>query len=356
MPTFSNAGGSLGSAVILTLLAWGVRWVRSEMMKRKDTDGLDAKENYDLSPYHCQVSVATLLGLIETRACKYILIDVRPFSSMGSMSEDDNDMNSEQEVLPGELHGAVRLPFDLVGDVLKKSQAWESTFPHVKFPDTFQIFVLIGSNEYEEFQAASALNALGYQRTMCVKGSLGAFYKDSMTQSTLHYISRDGLALLLSEECFDPAMEVLRREGSYVLIDVRRRDEIILFGGIAGSRNIPVDELCSALSNSDSNFEQMYHFPKPSSDMLLIMCSRTHARATWAAQMAHDAGYSKVAVYAQGVNGWMLDPAVNGYTAYELGDVPPDPVEYEAQMIDHSHGMAEVVNMIELIQQQKMSS
>ena len=79
MPTFSNAGGSLGSAIILTLLAWGVRWARSELGRRKQPDSSDAAPGC-VSPFHARVSVKTLFGLLETRACKFLLVDVRPFT------------------------------------------------------------------------------------------------------------------------------------------------------------------------------------------------------------------------------------------------------------------------------------
>ena len=72
--------------------------------------------------------------------------------------------------LPREFRGAIRLPYDLVGDVLSSKVAWEATFPHVKCPDTFTILVLLGENEEQECRAAARLNALGYLRSLCVKG------------------------------------------------------------------------------------------------------------------------------------------------------------------------------------------
>jgi len=345
MPTFSNAGGSLGSAIVLTLLAWGVRWVRAEMSKRKALYGDDAREQFDVGPFHARVSVSTLLGLLETRACGFLLVDVRPFTERRG---DDNDMSNgdEEKPLPRVLRGAIRLPFDLIKDVLASAQAWEATFPHVKCPDTFKILVILGDTEEQELKAASSLNELGYQRTLCVRGCLQACSVEEIPQSNLQYISRDGLALLISEASFNASMDSIKRDESYVLIDVRRRDEIILFGSIPGFHNVPVDEIASALLNlNDTEFEQTYHFRKPNKNMLLIMCSRTFARATWAAQITQDAGYAKVAVYAQGVNGWNLDPSVYSYPSYVMGDPPPEPEEYESEMIHHSHGMAELANL-----------
>jgi rhodanese-related sulfurtransferase len=119
---------------------------------------------------------------------------------------------------------------------------------------------------------------------------------------------------------------------------------------MSGSHNLPVEELPSAISPNVSNaeFEQKYHFSKPNKNHMVIMCSRTYARATWAAQILQDAGYANVLVYAQGMNGWKLDPAVFAYPSYGLGDAPPEPMEYEKEMIDRSHGMAELANLVEL--------
>lgn len=358
MPTFSNAGGSLGSAIVLTLLAWGVRWVRSEMVKRKANRGEDVWEQFALSPYHARVSVSTLLGLLETRACPFLLVDVRPFSKVEYSLNDEQSSGAEQmhsgefgQPLPGEFRGAIRLPYDLIANVLGSIQAWEATFPHVQCPDIFTIMVILGENEEQEVRAAASLNVLGYQKSLCVKGSVNALSQSvgHVPTSNVHYISRDGLALLISEASLDPS-EYLTMDRGYILIDVRRRDEIILFGSISGSHNIPVDELPSAfLSNSNAaEFEQKYHFPKPDTTSIVIMCSRTYGRATWAAQIAQDAGYRNVLVYAQGMNGWKLDPAVSAYPPYGLGDAPPEPLEYENEIIDRAHGMAELANLIEM--------
>lgn len=359
MPTFSNAGGSLGSAIILTLLAWGVRWIRAEVGKRKASRGEDLWEQYAVGPYHARVSVSTLLGLLETRACSFLLLDVRPFTNIEYSFNDEQSGNSEQrhseefeQRLPGEFRGAIRLPYDLIGNVLGSVQTWEATFPHVKCPDIFTILVILGENEEQEMRAATSLNSLGYQKSLCVKGSIEALSYQSIGQvprSNVHYISRDGLALLISDATFDSS-DYMKMDQAFLLIDVRRRDEIILFGSITGSHNIPIDELASSLSSNMASveFEQKYHFAKPAKNVMLIMCSRTYARATWAAQIAQDVGYKNVLVYAQGVNGWKLDPAVSAYPCYGLGDAPPEPLEYESAIIDRSHGMAELANLIEM--------
>ncbi|MEO2193990.1 MAG: hypothetical protein ABGY24_16260, partial [bacterium] len=113
-------------------------------------------------------------------------------------------------------------------------------------------------------------------------------------------------------------------------------------------RNIPVDQLASALSSDTTNaeFQQQYHFPKPDKNKLLVFCSRAFSRATWAAHVAVDAGYSRVCVYASGVCGWKLDPAVAGYPSYGLGDAPPSPISSEREAVDHQRGYAELADLL----------
>ncbi len=477
MPTFSNAGGSLGSAIVLTLLAWGVRWVRAELGRKKQQDAHEASTSQllKLSPYHARVGVKTLMGLLETRACKFLLVDVRPFvdadfvdgtlgigdtdvngsllpvtprilsprvsarldrdsvghgagggggDAVGSLgannlssaketndTDDTNDTSSSTPggqamnmlkktlSLPREFRGAIRLPYDLVGDVLSSKTTWEATFPHVKCPDTFTILVLLGENEEQECRAAARLNALGYQRSLCVKGSIHALLREENEEDggfgkgpDVTYLSRDGLAVLLvgsprmaapswgqhhgnmevgssiystnSESGMNVAlggvdlamhgggdMALPGQKGSnsdFVLVDVRRKDEVILYGAIHGARNIPVDQLASALSSNMTNgdFQQLYHFPKPDKNRLLVFCSRAFSRATWAAHVAMDAGYSRVCVYASGVCGWKLDPAVAGYPSYGLGDAPPSPVSSDREEVDHQRGYAELADLL----------
>lgn len=443
MPTFSNAGGSLGSAIILTLLAWGVRWARAELGRRKLAESDEAGslagggQRRTLSPFHARVSVKTLFGLLETRACKFLLIDVRPFTDDdfvdGALGETDvhgsllpctprilsprtsvradrlehesgnngTDIGSNDDELaslsdngdmenptlrspavrklkttlslPREFRGAIRLPYDLVGDVLSSREAWEATFPHIKCPDTFTMLVLLGDTEEQECRAASKLNALGYQRSLCVEGSIHALLREEseldrgfeMTFGKgpeVKYISRDGLATLLmgsSRESEERGKNGQSRHNDvhevpsssrhdFLVVDVRRRDEIILYGAIHGAKNVPIDQLASALSSnvSDEAFRQLYHFDKPRKDVLLVFCSRAFSRATWAAHVALDAGYSRVCVYSSGVCGWRLDPAVSGYEAYGLGDAPPSPQTSDREAVDHQRGFAELADLV----------
>lgn len=60
-----------------------------------------------------------------------------------------------------------------------------------------------------------------------------------------------------------------------------------------------VDELPAALQLAPGAWQDKYHFPKPGPGTPVVMQCRTNRRASWAAQLAHDAGLGSVFVYKQ---------------------------------------------------------
>lgn len=65
MPSISNAGGSLTSALALTLLAWAVRWWREEASKSKAAaQSAKAGSPRVLSRFHSGISLAALKLLV----------------------------------------------------------------------------------------------------------------------------------------------------------------------------------------------------------------------------------------------------------------------------------------------------
>ena len=105
----------------------------------------------------------------------------------------------------------------------------------------------------------------------------------------------------------------------------------------------------NALQLPPDEFKARHHFPKPRQDGLLIMSCRTNIRATWAAQIAYDCGYVNCLVYADGVNGWNLDPSVCAYPGYPVGTAPPEPTEYEHKEVDGEHGIEEIQSLVEVL-------
>ncbi|CAI5465011.1 unnamed protein product [Closterium sp. Yama58-4] len=128
----------------------------------------------------------------------------------------------------------------------------------------------------------------------------------------------------------------------FYLIDVRRFDERVLYGGIPGSVHIPAEVWPVALSLGEEAWKQRYQWPKMEPHSLLILHSNTGPRAYWAAQVARDAGYNRCFVMREGTHGWRLHPSVCVYDDYpevEQGGVPPAPQSFTVEAVDE--GMAE---------------
>jgi hypothetical protein len=74
----------------------------------------------------------------------------------------------------------------------------------------------------------------------------------------------------------------------------------------------------------------------------VVLQCRTQRRASWAAQLASDAGLHNVLVYKQGAYGWRLDPNVKAYSSYEQWEAPPDPETVQLESVNVSAGREEL--------------
>ena len=222
MPSVSNAGGSLTSAIVLTLLAWGVRWVRGEIIRRKREDTARQQERRTPGRFHADLSPAALRMLMETGAYPHIVFDVRAAE--------------ESQPLPPELRGSLRLPCDLVAQTLGSPSAWTEMFQGVPFPETHCMLVFVGSTVEQQVRAAAAAASQRFLRTMTLAGTLAGFARGASTQPHLHYVSRDAVAALLNAYG-DPSTTTGPHR--VMVIDVRRSDERALYGSIKGTVHIP---------------------------------------------------------------------------------------------------------------------
>ncbi|PRW57512.1 Heat shock 67B2 [Chlorella sorokiniana] len=330
MALINNAGGSLTSAVLLTLLAWGVRWLRAELnRKRQEDEKGRVASRRSLGRFSARLSPVALRMLVETGPYPHLVISVR---SAGS-----------HDALPAELRGALRLPESKVAAVLGSASAWAEAFQGVPYPPPHFMLVFVGDREEEEVRAAAAAASCGFQRTMVLEGGLQALGGGStqlpQPQADLHFIGRDALAVLLGM-----APEVLHVP-PVTLVDVRRSDERALYGAIKGAAHIPVDQLASALALPPEQFFVQYSFAKPAPDDLVVFSCRTNTRAGWAAQVARDAGLQRCLVLRQGVYGWRLDPAVKPYRGYRLQDVPPEAEPFSVEPLNAEAGRRELASL-----------
>ncbi|CAI5488113.1 unnamed protein product [Closterium sp. Naga37s-1] len=123
----------------------------------------------------------------------------------------------------------------------------------------------------------------------------------------------------------------------FYLVDVRRFDERVLYGGIPGSVHIPAEVWPVALSLGEEAWKQRYQWPKMEPHSLLILHSNTGTRAYWAAQVARDAGYNRCFVMREGTHGWRLHPSVCVYDDYPEVPAPLLPPFSPALLIPSAH-------------------
>ena len=98
----------------------------------------------------------------------------------------------------------------------------------------------------------------------------------------------------------------------YVLIDVRREDELVN-GMIPTANHLSMDEIGQAFELSEDDFLNRYGFPKPTKDELIIVHCRTGGRSNVVASKLNDKGYH-VQNYEGSVQEWSkIDENVKMY-------------------------------------------
>ena len=75
MPSITNVGGSLTSAVALTLIAWAVRFVRARNCRRQNEKDLHRQ----LGRYHATLTPAALQILVRQLCTKVTLLCAEAF-------------------------------------------------------------------------------------------------------------------------------------------------------------------------------------------------------------------------------------------------------------------------------------
>lgn len=134
MALINNAGGSLTSAILLTVLAWGVRWLRAEVKrKRRDEESGRAASRQSLGRFSGRLSPVALRMLVrlllcgEVAACMAAQVDCHPCLPARPHPPTRSTWlqvetgpyphhviilrpSGPHDALPAELRGALRLP------------------------------------------------------------------------------------------------------------------------------------------------------------------------------------------------------------------------------------------------------
>ncbi|KAK9798941.1 hypothetical protein WJX73_005372 [Symbiochloris irregularis] len=98
MPSITNVGGSLTSAAVLTLLAWGVRFFRATAQRKRLQAEQAASKPPPLGRFFCLLSPVSLYFLVRHRPIPFAIFDVR------------SSAEAEQQPLPEELTDVLRIP------------------------------------------------------------------------------------------------------------------------------------------------------------------------------------------------------------------------------------------------------
>mmetsp|Transcript_15084 Transcript_15084/g.45563 ORF Transcript_15084/g.45563 Transcript_15084/m.45563 type:complete len:356 (-) Transcript_15084:398-1465(-) len=342
MPQISNIGGSLTSAVVLTLLAWGVRLLRATAQRQQEGSrhGSSGDLLSSLPRFFAALSPAALRMLVELDPIPHVLIVIRGTDAKGP---SPNEGNKAQSVPPELASASVQLTERQLRKALSGKQ-WPTRMGGPSAPSKEHLLVFI----CEDVQAPKAVAAVaaqaGFQRVSYLAGGAAAFNQPAraQAQAELRFINRDAVSVLVGHTTSGGGGS--GPDGA-LLLDLRRHDERSLYGSIPAAHHVPMDELPAALGMSPAAWQEQYGFPKPSSSSTVVMQCRTNRRASWAAQLAHDAGLSRVLVYKQGVYGWRLDPNVKPYRSYEKWEAPPEPEPVQTESVDVEAARSELEHL-----------
>ena len=312
MVHITNIGGSLTTAVCLSLIAWSIRVLRAAKLADQKTRARVLRENRGLPSMRlinsrrtpARLSPAAFWMLVESRCLRPVLVDVRSAKELADTHPEDDGISKRLEM--------VRIPIEELAHVLRnKATQWRLRArdgPHAKPPSLRDTMVFISTHGNAATQAAAIAMALGYQRVMAVDGGLAAAAplappssSGTPTASSLHNglvtgesgggggrngrngsprsghdspfgssprtpsasslsfvppgetLSRDALLLL---------MEYGQAQGAplVTLVDVRRHDERALYGSIRGSVHLAAEQLPRALLMPPDDFLRAFHF------------------------------------------------------------------------------------------------
>jgi thiosulfate:glutathione sulfurtransferase len=98
-----------------------------------------------------------------------------------------------------------------------------------------------------------------------------------------------------------------RSDSMYVIIDVRRPEEIAITGPISPhTYAIPIDVLVNqnVLEMDPIEFYQQFQFEKPTYDETIVFTCAAGRRSAYACTIAAEAGYTKLINYKGGSNEW----------------------------------------------------
>ncbi len=129
------------------------------------------------------------------------------------------------------------------------------------------------------------------------------------------------------------------------IFDVRRHDELALFGTFDGAAHLSATLLPHGLHLSADDWGKKFRCekPNPSEDLVVLVCN-DGTRAQWVARLFRDLGYVRVFYALGGTNAWHLDATVWHYASYQWGGPGPvpDPKPFALEQVNVERGTAEL--------------
>ena len=341
----TNIGGSLTTAVCLSLIAWSIRVLRAQKLaeqKSRENKG-GARGDGSLPSIragrgaYARLSPSAFWLLVESRSVRPVLVDVRE-----SPEEDAPDLE-----LSGRLRMA-RVPAGELARALRSRQTHWLERTGFEPPTKRSSIVFVSTHGHSASQAAAVAVQLGFTRCAVIEGGLAAaaplappLGADASDRSAIEARTRDdaedgvdgirpidandenrrvaspsaspsspGGAVPEDDAISRDALATLVEYGAargaplVTVIDVRRYDERALYGSIRGSVHLPAEALPRALLCAPEEWARAFHFRKPGAEDLVVVYGRGNARAAYAKRVFGDAGMHRVLVLAGGVCGW----------------------------------------------------
>ena len=387
----TNIGGSLTTAVCLSLIAWSIRVLRAQQLaeqkSRSDATRGEGREGAlpnikSTRRAFARLSPTAFWLLVDSTSIRPVLVDVRPEREEEAEPPDDDVTRR----LGARL---VKIPVASLARVLRRrDELWPDLANGAPAPSLRATIVFLSDHSQSASQAANIATSLGFQRCAVIDGGLAAAAplappsapstptgradrigprsddEHASDSDAAAADARAGNVSNASEQTFDGSSEAPRRSargdafastaslsdgdflsrdalvllGEYgaaqgaplvTVIDVRRHDERALYGSIRGSAHLPAEHVPRALLMPPEDFLRAFHFRKPDPDATVVLYSRKSERATYAKQLFADAGMRRCLVLSEGVMGWGKGwgEDARAYDAFAEGEPPPEPRE-----------------------------
>ena len=359
----TNVGGSLTTAVCLSLIAWSVRVLRSSKpnllkdlqshLKSKSTanDGSGSNENKATSinsikqkarnearhESYARLSPLAFWLLVGTKPVEFFIVDVSDRNENSDLVRAlqrrliSEEKEEEANVNRNKSLYYVRMDLSEVQLLLRNrnspssaSSTFRKRYPRTKTPGLRSNLIFVSPHGKHAAQAAAQASSLGFSRCSTVVGGMVSLIPllDSDMKSLLSEedvsLSRDAFMTLLESKH-------LLSSGGAVIIDIRRYDERVYYGSVRGTVHMLVDHIPKALLLGDEDWFRSFRFPKPKPETFVVLLTSSSSRANWARQVFSDAGVTNVRTYSV-ENGfaWAQHSRCTKYEMFEEGEKPPE--------------------------------